>query len=422
MAAASGGTSAVTAAVGPLADVRVVDLTSAMAGPYCTMVLADLGAEVIKVEAPGAGDITRQAGPFAPDDRLRAFGGYFQSVNRNKKAIAVDLKQEEGREILRRLVAVSDVLVENFRAGVMERLGLDYETLRAVNPRLVYAAIRGFGDPRTGKSPYADWPAYDVVAQAMGGIMSMTGPDPDHPIKAGGGVGDTVPGLMAAIGILAALHHARRTGEGQFLDVAMYDGILAICERIVYMYSYAGVVTRPQGNRHSLFCPFELFPTRDGWVAICAPADHQWRELCAAMGRPELADDSRFATNAARVEHCEEVRRLVTDWTSARTKAEVVAALGGRVPCGPVQDAAEIFADPHVRAREMLVELEHPGCGRPRAVAGVPVKLTLTPGSVRHRAPLLGEHTAQVLLSLGYGPEDIARLRNRGIIYTPESD
>jgi len=249
VAAAPGNTAANPDRLGPLADVRVVDLTSGMAGPYCTMFLADLGAEVIKVEAPGAGDITRQAGPFAPDDYLRAFGGYFQSVNRNKKSMAADLKRPEGKEILRRLVAVSDVLVENFRAGVMERLGLGYETLRAINPRLVYAAIRGFGDPRTGESPYVHRPAFDLVAQGMGGMMAMTGPDPNTPLRAGGGVGDTVPGLMAAVGILAALHHARRTGEGQFLDVAMYDGILSICERIIYMYAYAGVVTRPQGNR-----------------------------------------------------------------------------------------------------------------------------------------------------------------------------
>ncbi len=422
MAAAAGNPATNPPALGPLSDVRVVDLTTGMAGPYCTMFLADLGAEVIKVEAPGAGDITRQAGPFAPDDRLRAFGGYFQSVNRNKKAIAVDLRQEEGKEVLRRLVAVSDVLVENFRAGVMERLGLAYEALRAVNPRLVYAAIRGFGDPRTGESPYAYRPAFDLVAQAMGGMMSMTGPEPDRPLKAGGGVGDTVPGLMAAVGILAALHHARRTGEGQFLDVAMYDGILSVCERIVYMYSYAGVVTRPQGNRHSLLSPFELFPARDGWVAICAPADHQWRELAAAMGRPELGEDPRFATNAARVEHADEVRQIVTGWTSTRTRAEVVAAIADRVPCGPVQDAAEVFADPHVRARQMLVELEHPGCETPKTIAGIPIKLSRTPGAIRHRAPLLGEHTVEVLLALGYGPDDIVRLRNRGVIYSPDPD
>jgi crotonobetainyl-CoA:carnitine CoA-transferase CaiB-like acyl-CoA transferase len=402
--------------MGPLADVRIVDLTTGMAGPYCTMLLADLGAEVIKVEPPAGGDFTRQAGPFAPDDRLRAFGGYFQSINRNKKGLALDLKREEGKEVLRRLVAASDVLVENFRAGVMERLGLGYELLRELNPRLVYAAVRGFGDPRTGQSPYAYRPAFDVVAQAMGGLMGTTGPGPHMPLKASGGIGDTVPGLMAAIGILAALHHARQTGQGQFLDVAMYDAVLSICERVVYMYSYAGVVSRPQGNRHNLFCPFEVFPTRDGWVAICAPADHQWQELCRAMGRPELAHDPRFATNADRVQHCQEVRRLVGEWTRARSKAEVVAALAEVVPCGPVQDAQEIMADPHVHARQMVVELEHPGCQGPKAIAGTPIKLTATPASVRTRAPLLGEHTREVLASLGYSQEEIQRLHTLGVV------
>ncbi|GBD12260.1 Succinyl-CoA--L-malate CoA-transferase beta subunit [bacterium HR24] len=404
--------------MGPLAGVRVVDLSTGMAGPYCTMLLADLGAEVIKVEPPSGGDITRQAGPFAPDDQLRAFGGYFQSVNRNKKGLALDLKREEGKEVLLRLVAISDVLVENFRAGVMERLGLAYERLREVNLRLVYAAIRGFGDPRTGESPYVHRPAFDVVAQAMGGLMGTTGPGPEMPLKASGGIGDTVPGMMAAVGVLAALHHARETGQGQFLDVAMYDGVLSICERVVYMYSYAGVVSRPQGNRHNIFCPFEVFPTSDGWVAICAPADHQWRDLCLAMGRPELAEDPRFATNADRVQRCEEVRRLVSEWTSARTKAEVVAAVADKVPCGPVQDAEEIMRDPHVHARQMVVELEHPGCREPKAIAGTPIKLTATPAAVRSRAPLLGEHTDEVLSLLGYSQGDIAALREAGVVYS----
>ncbi len=403
--------------MGPLSGIRVVDLSIGMAGPYCTMFLADLGAEVIKVEPP-EGDLIRRTGPFAPDDRLRAFGGYFQSINRNKKGLALDLKQDEGREVLRRLVAVSDVLVENFRAGVMERLGLAYESLRQLNPRLIYAAIRGFGDPRTGRSPYLHRPAFDLVAQAMGGLMGTTGPGPEQPLKASGGIGDTVPGLMALAGILAALHHVQRTGEGQFLDVAMYDGVLSICERVIYMYSYAEIVSRPQGNQHNLLCPFEVFPTRDGWVAICAPADHQWRALCAAMGRPQLGDDPRFATNAQRVQHIQEVRRLVSDWTSGLTKAQVVDAIADLVPCGPVQDAGEIYNDPHVRARQMIVELEHPGCLRPKAIAGLPIKLTATPGEVRQRAPLLGEHTEEVLSALGYTPDQIEGLRARRVIYS----
>src|SRR5437764_3932873 len=230
----------------PLHGLRVVDLTRMLAGPYCTMLLADLGADVVKVEPPG-GDGTRSTGPFAEDDELRAYGGYFQSVNRNKRSIAVDLKQEAGREVVARLAAAADVLVENFRPGVMERLGLGYESLAEANPRLVYAAVRGFGDPRTGDSPYRDWPAFDVTAQAFGGFMGITGPMPGQPQKAGPGIGDIFPATLAAPGVLAAVHHRRETGRGQFVDVAMYDGVLALCERIVYQHSYAGAVPSQQG-------------------------------------------------------------------------------------------------------------------------------------------------------------------------------
>ena len=403
---------------GPLADLTILDLTQGLAGPYCTMLLADLGARVVKVEPPG-GDGTRRTGPFAPDDRLRAFGGYFQSVNRGKESVVLDLQKHEGREAFLRLVPRAQVLVENFRAGVMERLGLDYETLRAVNPRLVYAAIRGFGDPRTGKSPYADWPAYDVVAQAMGGIMSMTGPDPGTPVKVGPGVGDILPAIFLALGIVGAVRYAERTGRGQFLDVAMYDAVLAVCERIVYQYSYTGQVPRPEGNGHPLLCPFDLFPTRDGWVAIAAPRDHLWRKLCAIMGRPGLGEDPRFATNEERVRRAPEVRRIIAEWTSVRTKAEVVAALGGAVPCGPLNDARDILVDPHVAARGMVVWLEHPGCAGPKAVAGPPIKLTETPAAVRDRAPLLGEHTRRVLTEAGYGPREVEELLRAGVAFAP---
>ena len=267
-------------------------------------------------------------------------------MNRGKESVVLDLQRPQGREAFLRLVPRVQVLVENFRVGVMERLGLGYETLRAINPRLVYAAIRGFGDPRTGESPYVRWPAYDVVAQAMGGIMSITGPDPNTPVKVGPGVGDILPAMFLALGIVGASRYAERTGRGQFLDVAMYDAVLAVCERIVYQYSYTGQVPGPEGNGHPLLCPFDLFPTRDGWVAIAAPWDHLWRKLCAAMGRPELGEDPRFVTNEERVRRAPEVRRLIADWTSVRTKAEVVAALGGVVPCGPLNDAREILQDP----------------------------------------------------------------------------
>jgi crotonobetainyl-CoA:carnitine CoA-transferase CaiB-like acyl-CoA transferase len=386
---------------GPLRGLRVIDLTQMLAGPYCTMLLADLGADVIKVEPPG-GDMTRFTGPFFPEDQEHAYGGYFGSINRNKRSIVVDLKTEEGKDVLRRMAASSPVLVENFRAGVMERLGLAWETLHAANPALVYGTIRGFGDPRTGESPYVAWPAFDVVAQAMGGVMGITGTADGVPLKAGPGIGDIYPAALAALGVVAAVRHAERTGEGQLVDVGMVDAVLSMCERIVYQYSYAGVVPGPEGNAHPMLCPFENFPTEDGWITIAAPGDAHWRLLCDVMGRPELGDDERFRTSRDRVRNAPETRRVVGEWTRLRSTRDAVAALGGKVPAGPVQTVRDIFADPHARSRDMLVEVEHAGCDSRKAVyAGTPIKLTATPGGVYRRPPRLGEHTAEVLAEFG---------------------
>ncbi|QQX85583.1 CoA transferase [Cupriavidus necator] len=400
---------------GALAGLRVVDLTQMLAGPFCTQVLADHGAEVIKVEAM-TGDGTRVTGPFCADDTLRDFGGYFQSVNRNKQSIAVDLKTDAGREIVRRLIDGADIVVENFRTGVMERLGLAYETLRETNPRLVYGTVRGFGDPRSGASPYAQWPAYDVVSQAMGGMMGITGPDRDTPTKIGPGVGDTVPALMLCIGILAAVHRARETGQGQFVDVAMTDAVLAMCERIVYQTSYTGTVPAPEGNRHPLLCPFGLFRARDGHVSIACATDAFWAKLAHAIGRPDMATDEDFATNAARVRNAQQVIDAIEAFSTARTKEEIAQCLGGKVPFGPVYTSAEIFADPHYRVREMLVDVEQPGSATPVKIAGVPIKLSATPGAVRQRAPMLGEHTDAILLAAGYAQEEIGGMRAAGAI------
>ncbi len=384
---------------GALAGLRVLDLSQVLAGPFCTQLLADHGAEVIKIEPP-EGDPARRFAPFRADDHERAFGGYFQSINRGKKSVVLDLKAPSGRAALLKLVASADVLVENYRAGVMERLGLGFEVLAQINPRLVYGAIRGFGDPRSGESPYNDWPAFDVVAQAMGGIMGITGPAADVPLKIGPGVGDTVPALMLAFGILAAVRHAERSGQGQFLDISMIDGVLALCERLVHQYSYTGAVAGPEGNGHPLLCPFGLFRAADGWVAVGCPTDKFWVELAQAIGRPELATDPAYATNAARLERRADVTAVVEGFTRSRSKAQIKAIFGGRVPFGPVQDAAEIFNDPHFAARGMLVEVEQPGSATPVTIAGVPVHLSATPGAVRGRAPRLGEHTAQVLAAL----------------------
>jgi formyl-CoA transferase len=384
--------------MGPLSGLRVVDLSTMLAGPYATMLMADLGADVVKVESPH-GDGTRRAGPFRAEDGREGLAGYFQSVNRGKRGIVLDLKAPSDMERLLELVRRADVLVENYSAGVMDRLGLSYERLSAENPRLVYAALRGFGDPRTGASPYAAWPAFDVVAQAMGGFLGITGTADGAPVKSGPGIGDIFPATLLAFGVLAAVHHARRTGVGQFVDVAMYDAIMSLCERMVYQYSYTGQVPRPQGNGHPLLCPFDIFPTADGWVAVAAPHDGHWRTLAETIGRPELGRDPRYRTNIERVRHADEVRAVVGGWLAGRTTADVVATLGGRVPIGPVNDVAAIVADPHVAARGMLVELSQPGSDRPVMVAGQPLKFTATPTAVGRRAPLLGEYDADIVIA-----------------------
>ncbi len=401
---------------GALAGVRVLDLTQMLAGPYCTMMLADQGATVTKVE-PIGGDPTRRFGPFPPggEELAGGYGGYFQSTNRDKRSIAIDLAAPEGKAVLRALARGSDVVVENFRAGVMD-LGLSYESLARDNERLVYAAIRGFGDPRTGDSPYMHWPAFDVVAQAMGGAMGVTGSGPGSPLKIGPGIGDVFPAAMAAFAILAALRHAERTGAGQFVDVAMYDGMLALCERVVYQRSYTGVAPGPEGNNHPLLCPFGMFRARDGHVTIACPRDTFWRELSTIMGRAELADDPRFQTNAARLAHAAPTNAAVQAWTERLSKQEIGARLGGRVPFGPVNTADDIFADPHVLGRGLLAEVEHPGSGKRVSIAASPIRMTLTPSRVRRRAPLLGEDTDAVLQALGTTPDDIAALRGRGVV------
>jgi len=404
---------------GALDGLVVVDLTQMLAGPYASMMLADQGARVIKVEPPG-GDLTRRTGPHM-DDGLRmeqgGFGAYFASINRGKESIVVDLKQEAGKEVLLRLVRDADVLIENYRSGVMERLGLGYETLAQHNPRLVYAALRGFGDRRSGDSPYASWPAYDPVAQAMGGIMAITGPVPGGaPTKIGPGVGDIVPAMFLSFGIASACWRAQRTGKGQFVDVGMVDSVLALCERIVFQHSTTGAVPGPEGNGHPLICPFGLFPAKDGYVSLGIPRDEFWRSFVELAGMPELASDPRYASSAARLARRDEVDRLVSRWTSARTKSELAGILGGKVPFGPVFDAEDIFSDPHFRERAMLVEVEQPGAKRRLTIANTPLRMSQTPGGVKRRAPLVGEHTDALLAEFGYDACKRHELRSLGVI------
>ncbi|KXX59543.1 CaiB/BaiF CoA transferase family protein [Rhodococcus sp. LB1] len=382
---------------GPLNGVRVVDLTAALAGPYCTMILADLGADVIKVEPPG-GEVTRRVGPYPLQDagQQRPLGGYFQSVNRGKRSIVLDLKSPSGHAELIELVRTADVLVENFGPGVVDRLNIAYDSLREANPRLVYASLSGFGAAWAGKSPYIDWPAMDITVQAMAGALSITGTEDGKPVKIGPGVGDIFPGTMLAVGILAALHETARTGRGQQIDVAMFDAMLSLCERIVYQHSYTGAVPKPIGNTHPILTPFDVLETKDGWIAIAATTQLRWEALCRIMQRPELIDDPRFRNETCRVEHRGEIRTILDAWAGDLTRAEMSEKLGGKVPYGPVNDIRDIFDDPHAWARDMLVEIDNPGSSQKAIIAGQPIKFSRTPSTVATRAPLLDEHAEAI--------------------------
>ncbi|MEM1230570.1 MAG: CoA transferase [Pseudomonadota bacterium] len=397
---------------GPLRGVRVIDCTVALAGPFGTAILADLGADVIKVEPPG-GDMSRGTPPFpenytslrkgpGPDDV--DYGGYFASVNRNKRSIALDLKQGADRELLLKLCDQADVFVENLRNGVMDRLGLSYEVLSARNPKLVYGAIRGFGDERTGRSPYTDRPAFDVVAQAMGGLASITGPEGSDGSVCGASVGDLYPGTLMALGVVSAVLNARETGKGQFMDVAMYDSIMLLAETVVANYGFARRNLEPRGSHHPTLCPFGLFPAKDGSIAIAAPRPNQWEVLCAVIGRPDLVDDERTKNTLVRRDNQQLVEGVIAEWTTRHTREEIVAALGDRVPCGPVNRAEDLFADPHVAARNMITELPVPGDDGPAAIVGCPLKFTDTPSGYYRAPPCFDEHRDEILSEIGLAP------------------
>jgi len=405
---------------GALSDIRIIDLTQMLAGPYGSMMLADHGAEVIKVESP-AGDMTRAGGPFRKDDTDKTHGAYFQSVNRNKKGICLDLKTDEGKAALKALVKNADAIIENFRHGVMDRLGLGYEVLREINPKLVYGSLRGFGDERTGKSPYVEWPAFDVVAQAMGGIMGITGPDENTPTKIGPGVGDIIPGMMLAFGVLSAIHNARNTGRGQFVDVSMVDAVLAVCERMVYQHAVTDAVPGPEGNHHPFIAPFGMFPTADGHVTIAAQQDGFFATLCKELEIEDWLQDERFNSGPARMKNRLDIIKELSVITQKFTNAELIERLGGKIPFGPVMRMDAISQDGHFKARDMIVDLEQPGTDSSISVAGVPVKMTETPGGVHARGPYNGEHTEDVLKQAGVTDTDISAWTKAGGIIQHKS-
>jgi formyl-CoA transferase/CoA:oxalate CoA-transferase len=391
----------------PLDDLVVVDLTRALAGPYCTMMLADLGARVLKIEAPDGGDDTRGWGP----PFLGGESAYFLSINRNKQSVTLNLKHPRGRDILWRLLERADVLVENFRPGAMDRLGLGYAAVHERVPRLVYCSISGFG--QTG--PYRERAAYDLIVQGMGGIMGITGEPDGEPMRVGIAVADICAGMFAAYAIVAALRARERTGRGQWIDAAMLDGQVAWMTYMAANYFATGQNPPRAGSAHLNLVPYQPFPTRDGFVNVAVGSEGLWQRFCDALELP-IARDARFATNAARVAHRGELVGLLVPIFRGRTTAEWVARLlASGVPAGPIYQMSEVMADPQVRHREMVVELEHPRAGRV-TVNGVPVKLSETPGAVRTPPPLLGEHTDEVLRGLGLSRDEVAALREEGVI------
>ena len=392
----------------PLSGVTVLDLSRVLSGPFCTMQLADMGARVIKIEEPRRGDDTRAWGPPFPGGE----SAYYLSINRNKESLSLDLKHPGAPEILAALIQRADVVVENFRPGTVERLGLAYEQIKDRNPRLIYCSISGFG--QTG--PRRDAPGYDSVVQAEGGLMIVTGHADCPPVRLGVAIGDMTAGLYAAFAIVTAILARANSGRGQFIDIGMLDSVASLLTYQAGLFFADGTVPRRMGNRHPTIAPYDTFPTADGEFVLAVGNDDQWQRLCAALRLEALANDDRFTTNQQRVLHYDALRPLLIDAFRTLTRERCLEMLlGAGVPCGAVREIPEVLSDPQLAAREMIVSLQHQTAGTVR-VLGVPPKLSETPGRVRTAPPLLGEHTDAILRELGYHEEQIRALRNEGAI------
>ena len=400
---------------GSLSDLLILDLSRVLAGPYATMMLGDLGARVIKIEQPGRGDDTRRWGPpFTANGE----SAYFLCVNRNKESMTLNLKSAEGRAILVELVRQADVLVENFKVGTMAELGLDFFSLHEVNPALIYCSITGYG--QTG--PYAHRPGYDIAIEAEAGIMSITGPadtadSNGEPYKVGVAIVDITAGMNAVIAILAALHHRTQTGQGQHIDIALYDTQLSWLANVASSYLISGEAPKRVGNAHASIVPYQTVSTADGWLMLAVGNDGQFARLCNVIGRPEWATDERFATNPARVAHRSTLIPALEAVLQTRPKAEWYALLTtAEVPCSPVNDIPTALADPHTAARQMVQTVNHPITGSIPLI-GPAAKMSATPPQIRSAPPLLGEHTNPILGSiLDYTNEQVALLRTKGVI------
>ncbi len=396
------------ASPGPLEGIQVVEMAQIMAGPTCGQLLADLGADVIKVEKLPGGDDSRSYRQHT----IHGESSPFMMMNRNKRGVAVNLKVPGGVEVVKRLLARADVVVENFRPGTLDKLGLGYDVLNALNPRLVYCAITGYG--RTG--PDADKGGFDLIAQGVSGLMSVTGQPGGEPVKAGSPVADINAGILAALGVVSALLRRATTGRGQMVDTSLMEAAVHQTFWQVALYLSTGVNPGPSGSSHILTAPYQAFPTQDGWINIGGANQANWERLVGVLGLPELAADPRFKTNADRMTHKPTLAELIAARTRTRRSADWLAALeAAGVPAGPINRISEMLADPQVLARQMVVELDHPHAGRVPAL-GLPIKFSDTPGSVRRAAPLLGQHTREVLGSLGYSEPEIQALERAGAV------
>ncbi|MEM6460874.1 MAG: CoA transferase [Pseudomonadota bacterium] len=394
---------------GPLAGLRIIDLTHVMAGPVCTLLLADMGADVIKIERPHGGDDSRHMSPPTIGDQSAAF----LMMNRNKRGLALNLKTEGGRQVLRRLIKTADILVENFRPGALDKLGLGYGELTAIKPDLIWCSISGFG--RTG--PYAERPGFDLMAQAMSGIMSFTGEGPGRPpVKVGAPIADITAGILAALGIVSALHHRQQTGEGQQVDTSLFEAAILHTFWQSAMTFATGEAPAPMGSAHPLDGPYQAFETSDGWVAVGAANQNSWLKYAAAIGAAHLADDPRFATNPDRMRHLDELIDLLSPIMRKHTTQHWLDRLGAAgVPVAPVLNVAQMHQDPQARARGMIAEVMHSTLGAVQTL-GSPVKFSRAPTTLGAGAPTLGEHSREVLLENRFSAEEIAALVAEGAV------
>ena len=394
--------------MGPLKGIKVVELAQIMAGPTCGLLLADMGADVIKVEKLPGGDDTRSY----TEPSVKGESAAFMMLNRNKRGMAVNLKTPGGLEVVKKLLADADVVTENYRKGTLEKLGLGYDVLKALNPRLVYCAVSGYG--RTG--PYADKGGFDLIAQGFAGLMSITGEPGGAPVKSGTPIADINAGIFAALGIVAALFARQQTGRGQMVETSLMEAAIQQTYWQSAIYLATGVNPQPSGSAHILTAPYQAFPTADGWINVGGANQSNWERIVKAIGRPELADDPRFRTNGDRMKNLAALTPLVAERMKTRTSAEWIREFESMgIPVGPVNKISDMLADPQVAARDMVVEVEHPTVGKTKAL-GFPVKFSDTPVKVERASPLLGQHTDEILASLGYTRERIAELRREGAV------